>query len=276
MHSFLVIQVALLGVALGWQGSSVGYTNHPSTCPAVWKDVATDLHALFVDSAGQATDDARAAIRIPFHDCFPGACDGSIILADECHTRPENTQLIPICDLLGQKATQYNVSTADTIQLAAALGIAAALGPAITFKVGRQDSSIANLAGQIPNPNATAESIVARFAAKGFSSTELVALVGTHSAAKNLAGVPLDTTVDDLDVKFYSETQDGTAPARINSDVALANSYITRSTWSGFAASQFSWQAVFVPAMEKLAVIGNDEATLTDCSAIITDIVSSR
>lgn len=121
MHSFSVILAtpALFGVALGWAGSSVGYTGGSSTCPAVWKDVATDLYALFVDSAGQATDDARAAIRIPFHDCFPEACDGSIILADECSTRPENAQLIPICNILGQKATQYNVGTADTIQLAA-------------------------------------------------------------------------------------------------------------------------------------------------------------
>lgn len=129
-----------------------------------------------------------------------------------------------------------------------ALGIAAALGPTISFKVGREDSSIANPPGQIPNPNATAESLVSSFAMKGFTPPELVALVGTHSAAKTLAGVPLDTTVNDLDVVFYSETQDGTAPARLNSDVALANSAITRSMWSGFAASQFNWQAVFVPA----------------------------
>lgn len=88
-----------------------------STCPTVWTDVATDMKALFVDSAGAATDDARAALRLSFHDCFPSACDGSIILANECSSRAENSQLVNICTTLGDMATQYNVSTADVIQL---------------------------------------------------------------------------------------------------------------------------------------------------------------
>jgi hypothetical protein len=119
MHFLFVTLVpAVLGAAVGtFEPATTGLKSR-GDCPAVWQDVATDLHSLFVDGNGQATDDARAAIRLSFHDCFPGACDGSIILANECGTRPENSQMVSICGTLGSKATQYNVSTADTIQLA--------------------------------------------------------------------------------------------------------------------------------------------------------------
>ncbi|KAI0121738.1 ligninase LG6 precursor [Xylariales sp. AK1849] len=275
MHSSTFgVVAALLGVAVG-SPESASPIKRQTTCPSVWTDVATDLKALFVDSSGAATDDARAAVRTTFHDCFPGTCDGSLILAGECTDRAENTQMISICSTLGGIATQYNVSTADTIQLAAALGVSAALGPTIAFKVGRVDSSTGNPTGQMPSPASDADTLVSDFAAKGFTSTELVALVGAHSAAKNLNGIALDSTVDDLDANFYTETADGTAPASIPSDINLSNSSITSSDWNGFAASLSDWQAAFVPAMEKMAVLGVDESSLTDCSSVVTAAFAS-
>lgn len=88
-------------------------------CPAVWTEVATDLKSTFVGTDGTCTDDARAAIRLSFHDCFPGTCDGSIILANECSDRGENAQMIGICDTLSTKATDHDVGVADLIQFAA-------------------------------------------------------------------------------------------------------------------------------------------------------------
>jgi hypothetical protein len=114
--------------------------------------------------------------------------------------------------------------------------------------VGRIDTSTANPTGQMPGPNDAADSVIADFAAKGFSSTELVALVGAHSAGKSLQGVAFDSTVDDLDVVFYEETLDGSAPTSVGADVNLANSSVTNSAWTGFAASLSDWQAAFVPA----------------------------
>ena len=92
-----------------------------SSCPSVWTDIAADLKTSFVADNGTCTSDARAAIRLSFHDCFPGACDGSIILADECSTRSENAQMVSMCETLGNKTSQYNVSTADIIQFAAGM-----------------------------------------------------------------------------------------------------------------------------------------------------------
>ncbi|KAI1104086.1 class II peroxidase [Jackrogersella minutella] len=240
-------------------------------CPAVWTDVASDLKTTFIDSSGNCNDDARAAIRLAFHDCFPGACDGSIILANECTDRGENAQLVDICSTLGDKATSFGVGTADMIQFAAAFGIASCPGlPQVAVKVGRTDSTTANAAGQLPGANANATALVAAFAAKGFSSTELVALVGAHSAAKDLNGNALDSTVDDLDTNFYTETAAGTAPASLNSDISMANATETSADWNTFGADASTWADAFVPAMEKLGLLGNDEASLTDCSSVLT------
>lgn len=105
-------------------------------CPAVWTDVAADLGATFLDSNGKCTDDARAAIRLAFHDCFPGAaCDGSIILANECTDRFENSQMTGICSTLGDKATQFGVGVADLIQFAAGkfINISSTSNPQLTL-----------------------------------------------------------------------------------------------------------------------------------------------
>lgn len=85
------------------------------SCPPVWTQVAEDLKTSFAGCPAEA----RQAMRAAFHDCFPGSCDGSLILANECFDREENMQIQPICELLGQKAVSYNVGTADMIQAAA-------------------------------------------------------------------------------------------------------------------------------------------------------------
>lgn len=90
-------------------------TCHARSCPPVWNKVAADLRSSFAGCPSEA----RQAMRAAFHDCFPGSCDGSLILANECLDREENVQMQPICELLGEKAIAYNVSTADMIQAAA-------------------------------------------------------------------------------------------------------------------------------------------------------------
>lgn len=85
-------------------------------CPAVWNDVASELKGWFLDGEG-CSDDARAAIRLAFHDCFAGGCDGSIILAKE-YTREENAGLESFSVKLAPLAEQYDVGTADLVQFA--------------------------------------------------------------------------------------------------------------------------------------------------------------
>ncbi|KAK7530371.1 heme peroxidase [Phyllosticta citribraziliensis] len=245
-----------------------------NTCPKIWSQVASDLRDAFV-SGGQCNDDARAAIRLAFHDCISGAgCDGSIILANE-YTRSENRGLEDIAVKVGDWAQQYNVGTADMIAFAAASGISACPGgPKINALVGRKDSSKPAPEGQIPSPKSSVSKLLSQFAAKGFSATDMAALVGAHTAAKQRfavpkkAGSPLDSTPGSWDTKFYSQTLDGSAPVSLDSDVRISQDDRTSGAFQRFQ-SMATWAAAFVPAMNKMTTIGNGGQNLVDCTSVI-------
>ncbi|KAH8658174.1 heme peroxidase [Xylariales sp. PMI_506] len=274
MQVHLILASALMGTvaAVAMWDHSIQMESPNNICPPVWIDVAAELRTIFEDDSGLPTDLARAAVRVSFHDCFPGACDGSIILAGECFDRIENVQMVGICGILGDIATKYGVGVADLVQLSTALGIVSTLGPAVSFKVGRKDSNIPNPPGQLPAPDADAETLVRQFASRGLTALDLVALVGSHSSAKNLAGQALDSTVDVWDTLFYSETLDRTAPASIPADINLSQDPLTAANWKEFAVGSLQvWSDAFVPAMEKVHAIGSDLDNLIDCSSIVTD-----
>lgn len=266
-----------------------------SSCPAVWSTISSELTAQYL-SNGQCTDAARSAIRGAFHDCFNGACDGSLILANEC-SNSENGGMQGYCDSLSAIATNHSVGVADLIQFAGGklppsldhnmtctakltTHIAHAiktcpLGPTITVKVGRTDSSTAAPLGILPSGNASSSDLLASFASKGFSTTDLVALIGAHSTAKQFtsdpskAGAALDSTPGVWDTKFYSETKAGTAPFTIPADKNLADDSQSSGAFTRFGQSQGAWAAAFVPAMEKMSMLGVTDADLIDCTSAL-------
>lgn len=100
-------------------GESPSLAPDAAFCDRKWELIGRELKAHFIDEYGLCTDYARQCIRIPFHDCFPdGGCDGSLILSDECFTRRENEQIIPMCDVLGKIHREYNVGAADLVNFA--------------------------------------------------------------------------------------------------------------------------------------------------------------
>lgn len=88
-------------------------------CSKKWYGIGKELKYWFIDEECRCTDLAAQAVRLPFHDCFPGGgCDGSIILTDECTTRAENQQMIPICQILYEISVEWQVGAADLINFA--------------------------------------------------------------------------------------------------------------------------------------------------------------
>jgi hypothetical protein len=152
-----------LGKILGLVGDILGIGKEPAVaCPAVWTQISTTLTAQFL-ADGQCTDAARAAIRSSFHDCFNGACDGSLILANEC-SNTENRGLERLCGNLANVATQTQVGVADLIQFAAAHAIKTCPGgPTVPVKVGRTDSSTPGQLGVLPGGNVPGGDLVQLF-----------------------------------------------------------------------------------------------------------------
>lgn len=95
------------------------------TC-CVWYHISKHLESLFTGPYGQCNGDARAAIRLGFHDAgawksglnFAGA-DGSIALSDTELTRIENRGLQAITEKLLDVRKRFDVGVADLIQFAA-------------------------------------------------------------------------------------------------------------------------------------------------------------
>ncbi|KAF2203670.1 heme peroxidase [Delitschia confertaspora ATCC 74209] len=242
-----------------------------SSCPQVWTNISKSLTNEFL-SNGQCNDAARAAIRAAFHDCFNGACDGSLILANEC-SNSENRGLSGICGTLGSMAEINNVGVADLIQFAAAHAIKTCpQGPSIPVYIGRKDSSTASPTGILPSGTASGDSLLELFESKGFSATELAALIGAHTAARQFnadasrAGAALDSTPGEWDVKYYSETLKHSSPFTLQADRNLAEHAVVGKSFRSFSGNQAGWNAAFVPAMSKLSLMGVDAAGLIDCT----------
>ncbi|KAF1971337.1 ligninase LG6 precursor [Bimuria novae-zelandiae CBS 107.79] len=275
MHIIAAIVLILATTAIAQreqpQKDTSSSTASSSGCPAVWQDVASGLSRIFRG----CNDPARGAIRAPFHDCINNGCDGSLILGGEC-SRREDAGLLPTCNMLGNMAKQYNVGTADMIQFAASFAIATCpLGPQVRALVGRKDSSTPAPEGGVPGSRDPIPKILAAFAAVGMSTTDTVALVGAHTAARQLfddpsqAGKTLDTIPSRWDVTFYQETKAGTAPYSLSSDRRMTNDSQTSSIWDRFAGSQEAWNSAFTSAFERFTVVGNDVSSLQDCSSLL-------
>ncbi|KAK7753591.1 hypothetical protein SLS62_004449 [Diatrype stigma] len=234
------------------------------TC-CVWRYVVDEMVKSFQNSNG-CTDLARGAIRQGFHDAATwdknsayGGADGSLLLSDEM-TRGDNRGLEDIAAQTKSwynKYKQYGTSMADMIQVGALTAIVSCPGgPRIRNFIGRKDNSKAGPTGKLPQFYQDAKTLIDLFAAKTFTASDLIALVGAHSTAKQKfvdparSGASQDSTPNTWDTKYYSETLTSNNKTILvfPSDRNLATYSSTKAQWNTFAGSggQQAWRPVSV------------------------------
>ncbi|KAJ7862927.1 heme peroxidase [Mycena olivaceomarginata] len=240
---------------------------------------------------GRCGDNARAAIRLAFHDAgtfslalqanaLPnGGADGSILTDPNEVLRSENNGLQNIVRLLGPLPTQLGVPPGDIVHLAGVLAVLACPGgPQIPAFVGRPAPKNVAPDGLLPNPEQPVAELTARFADMGFSIRELMALIGAHTTGKQRfvdpakANSTFDTTVDIWDTRFYTETADPTVlpgTLKLDSDANFAVDATTTADFNRFIGNQANWASEYAAAHEKMSLLGVDVTDLADCSEIL-------
>jgi len=274
-------------------------TNKPLTCSllsvdkcCVWYDVSAELTKLFVGADKQCNDNARAAVRMGFHDAgswdknaLNGGADGSLLMEFGEHERPENNGLQSIRLKLRDVQSKYKVGYADLVQYAHNHAtISCPKGPRVLTFVGRKDATKAAPKGLLPDVHQDADKLIAIFKDKGFSPHDLAALVGAHATAKQrfvdvrpeVVDKPLDTTPGVWDVEFYNDTLNnpsgGSADQKVfvlPSDKVLSTHPKIADEWKSFVGNQVHWNLDYAKAYIRMSLLGvekRDLMKLVDCT----------
>nr|BAD52441.2 lignin peroxidase [Trametopsis cervina] len=271
-----------------------------------WFPVLDDIQAnLF--NGGKCEEEAHEAVRLTFHDAVGfslaaqkagkfggGGADGSILAFSDIETAfIPNFGLEFTTEGFIPFALAHGVSFGDFVQFAGAVGAAnCAGGPRLQFLAGRSNISQPSPDGLVPDPTDSADKILARMADIGFSPTEVVHLLASHSIAAqyevdtDVAGSPFDSTPSVFDTQFFVESllhgtqftgsgQGGEVMSpipgefRLQSDFALSRDPRTACEWQALVNNQQAMVNNFEAVMSRLAVIGQIPSELVDCSDVI-------
>nr|AEJ37999.1 Mn peroxidase MNP6 [Polyporus brumalis] len=284
-----------------------GSVTSNAACCALFP-VIQDLQANLFDNGG-CGEDVHESLRLTFHDAIGispaiaargqfggGGADGSIALFEDIETNfHANLGVDEIIDEQRPLLQRSNISAADFIQLAGAIGVANCPGaPRLAVFVGRQDATQPAPDLTVPEPFDTVDSILQRFEdAGGFTPAEVVALLASHTIAAadhvdpSIPGTPFDSTPELFDTQFFIETQlrgtlfpgtpgnqgevESPVPGeiRLQSDSELARDSRTACEWQSFVNNQAKLQSAFAAAFRKMTILGHDESELVDCSDVV-------
>ncbi|KAH9847429.1 manganese-dependent peroxidase [Lenzites betulinus] len=303
--------LAALQVANGAVTRSVkcatGQITANAACCALFP-VIDDLQTNLFDG-GECGEEVHESLRLTFHDAIGispaiaktgvfggGGADGSIAIFEDIETNfHANLGVDEIIDEQRPFVQRHNLTTADFIQLAGAIGVSNCPGaPRLNVFIGRKDATQPAPDLTVPEPFDNVTKILARFEDAGrFTPAEVVALLASHTIAAadhvdpTIPGTPFDSTPEEFDTQFFIETQlrgtlfPGTAgnqgevqsplhgEIRLQSDFELARDQRTACEWQSFVNNQAKLQSAFKAAFAKMTVLGSNVRDLIDCSDVV-------
>ncbi|OCH84095.1 manganese peroxidase precursor [Obba rivulosa] len=233
-----------------------------------------------------------------------GGADGSMLLFPtvEPNFSANNGISDSVNNLIPFMAKHPTISAGDLVQFAGTVALSNCPGaPQLAFLAGRPNQTIAAIDGLIPEPQDSVTKILERFDdAGGFTPFEVVSLLASHSIARadkvdeTIDAAPFDSTPFTFDTQVFLEvllkgtgfpgtdnntgevasplpltSGNDTGELRLQSDFALARDGRTACFWQGFVNKQDFMAQSFKSAMEKLAVLGHNPASMIDCSDVV-------
>ncbi|XP_052178887.1 putative Peroxidase 48 [Diospyros lotus] len=173
------------------------YEFYRDKCPEAENIVrSTMARILLLDGRKNATPEV---LRLLFHDCFIQGCDASVLLDNngnknysvEKDAIPNKTlKAFNLIDIIKQElenACPGTVSCADILVLATRDATVLAGGPFYPILTGRKDSRssyFAEALSDIPRPDGSISETLRLFSRRGFSTREIVALLGAHNIGR--------------------------------------------------------------------------------------------
>ncbi|KAK8484177.1 hypothetical protein V6N11_014229 [Hibiscus sabdariffa] len=230
----VAVMVTLLVLSSGCQ-AQLSSTFYEHTCPHALKTIRTVVRAAIARERRMAA----SLIRLHFHDCFVQGCDASILLDDspsiesEKFAKQSNNSLrgyevIDEAKSAVEKTCPGVVSCADIVAVAARDASKYAGGPSWTVKLGRRDSTTANITlatSQLPRVANSLEELISLFGSKGLSAREMVALSGAHTLGQSRC-VAFQARMygnrSDIDAEFASARRRNCPPLAPDGDGNLA------------------------------------------------------
>ncbi|XP_010467987.1 PREDICTED: peroxidase 57-like [Camelina sativa] len=162
----------------------VGFYNN--SCPTA----ETIVRNLVTDEFESDPTITAALLRMHFHDCFVGGCDGSILLNSTDSERFVGPNLsVRGFELIDEIKTELeaqcpsNVSCADIMALATRDSVVLAGGPNYNIPTGRRDGLTTNANGvfDLIGPTASVAAFLSFFGDKMLNTFDAVALLGAHT-----------------------------------------------------------------------------------------------
>ncbi|EJD44441.1 generic peroxidase [Auricularia subglabra TFB-10046 SS5] len=250
-------------------------------------------------------ENVHSLVRIAFHDAIGfslnsdkgGGADGSMIQFGDIELNfPANEGINFITAFLQPFADTVGITYGDAIQFGAAVGLSLCPGaPKIPAFVGRPNATRPAPDKTVPEPQDDLTKIFARMADAGFTPTELIHLLASHSIADQagvdpeevVLGAPFDSTPFEFDSQVFLEVMlkgtlfPGSGPNlgedmspllgefRLLSDRLFARDSRTSCAWQENALDQSKMASNFQAAFSKLSLLGHNKNDLLDCSELI-------
>ncbi|HRG45379.1 MAG TPA: adenylate/guanylate cyclase domain-containing protein [Leptospiraceae bacterium] len=231
--------------------------------------LAADLLNEFLNQA-MSIEEAPKFLRLAFHDAGnfdvvtnTGGANGSLRFELE---REENLTLKPYFEKLEsvKKEMEQNgflVSYADVISFSGATAVYKTGGPKIYLKTGRVDATNAGNRMHFLSSDLTIRELLDRFSHMGMGARDLVILSGAHTIGM-ANGKPLTGDLYKFSNSYYKNLVEFCNGSRneslgiLNSDVALLDTYETKSLVELYARDEISFFKDFAEAYQKLSYLG--------------------